>query len=55
MIRIISTFLILSLVVIHGQINQAMFIADKTTSQISETVSSGVQDNSEVHASSERD
>jgi hypothetical protein len=43
MVRIISTFLILSLVVIHGQIDHAMFGSQKTTAQISEFTSSGIK------------
>ncbi len=55
MVRIISTFLILALIVIHGQINHAMFDNEKTVAQISESISSGNQNSTTVYASSERD
>jgi hypothetical protein len=55
MVRIISTFLILSLIVIHGQIDHAMFGSHKTTAQISEITSSGIQNSADIYASSELD
>ena len=55
MVRIISTFLILALIVIHGQINHAMFGNEKTVAQISESTSSGNQYSTTVYASGELD
>lgn len=55
MVRIISTFLILSLIVIHGQIDDVLFGSEKTNAQISENISSGIQYSANIHASSELD
>ena len=55
MARLFSIFLILSLIIIYGQIDNAMFNNEKSTIQTSENKISGKQNSSEAYAVSELD